>query len=386
MLFIRCIRARIFNLADNNIRTIEMKRKLLLASLLLSYGALFSQIGINTVSPAATLDITAKTSDGSKAEGIILPRLTGNQLKSGDASYTPAQKGTMVYVTAAVTGPTPKTVNINSEGYYYFDGEVWQKVINGNSDINIYSADGTLSGNRTVAMADKTLNFISTSTAGTSHFNVDGTTLNVDAVNHRIGVGTATPGNKLSVIGTGSDTGLQLTNGAGAGKVLTSDANGNGTWQPTTNVFVYSEVHGTGNNNITFTNNQLVNFFHTVKGENVKTVYGNSYGWNDASQRWIAPYTGKYRVTTNGYFNQYGQGGVVSSANPRLYGFKNGTAPINIVSIFMTGSTSDISSATSAIVNLNKGEYIEWRAWTGAGNVILYAGDYHTFIRVESVE
>lgn len=366
-----------------------MKKRLLFVSLMLSYGTVFSQMGINTTAPAATLDITAKTSDGSKAEGIILPRLTGNQLKSGDVNYTSAQKGAMVYVTAAVTGATPKTTNINSEGYYYFDGNVWQKVINGNNDTNIYSVDGTLSGNRAVAMADKTLNFISTATTGTSHFNVDGTTLNIDAVNHRIGVGTAAPGNKLSVTGTGADTGLQLTNGAGAGKVLTSDVNGNGTWQPTTNVFVYSEVHGTGNNNITFTHNQLVNFFHTVKGENVKTVYGNSYGWNDMSQRWIAPYTGKYRVTTNGYFNPVGVGGVSSAVNPRLYGFKNGLAPINIVSVLMTGSSSDIASSTSAIVELNKDEYIEWRAYDGAissGKIILYSGNYHTFIRVESVE
>lgn len=366
-----------------------MKRKLLLVSLMLSYGALFSQIGINTINPAATLDITAKTSDGSKAEGIILPRLTGNQLKSGDANYTTAQKGTMVYVTAAVTGATAKTVNINSEGYYYFDGNVWQKVLNGNNDTNIYNVDGTLSGNRAVAMADKTLNFTSTATTGTSHFNVDGTTLNVDAVNHRIGVGTATPGNKLSVNGTGSDTGLQLINGAGAGKVLTSDANGNGTWQPTTNVFVYSEVHASTGTSVEFTPSQLVNFFHTIKGENVKTVYGNAYGWNDTAQRWIAPYTGKYRVTTNGYFNAFGPTGNASSINPRLYGYKNGIFPINIVSVFMnSASNSDIASSTSAIVNLNQGEYIEWRARTGPGTgiAVLFGGDYHTFIRVESVE
>lgn len=50
----------------------------------------------------------------------------------------------------------------------------------------------------------------------------------------KIGIGTSAPTTKLDVAGTTKTTDLQVTNGAGAGKVLTSDATGNATWQSPT--------------------------------------------------------------------------------------------------------------------------------------------------------
>ncbi len=47
----------------------------------------------------------------------------------------------------------------------------------------------------------------------------------------RVGIGTATPSTTLEVNGTTRMTGFALPIGAGAGKVLTSDASGVGTWQ-----------------------------------------------------------------------------------------------------------------------------------------------------------
>ena len=74
------------------------------------------------------------------------------------------------------------------------------------ADINIYKDNGTLTGNRTVTMDDKTLFFNSTATTGTSHFNVDGSTLNVDAVNNRVGIGTNTPYANMEVKATTTTT------------------------------------------------------------------------------------------------------------------------------------------------------------------------------------
>ncbi|WP_295230313.1 hypothetical protein [uncultured Chryseobacterium sp.] len=64
-----------------------MKRHLLTASISLLSIHAYSQVGINNQNPKATLDITAKTTDGSKPEGILVPKLTGDQIKAGNAQY-----------------------------------------------------------------------------------------------------------------------------------------------------------------------------------------------------------------------------------------------------------------------------------------------------------
>lgn len=48
-----------------------------------------------------------------------------------------------------------------------------------------------------------------------------------------LGIGTAAPAAKLDVNGTARMTGFKLPTGAAAGRVMTSDASGVGTWQPT---------------------------------------------------------------------------------------------------------------------------------------------------------
>ncbi|WP_131701441.1 hypothetical protein [Chryseobacterium sp. FH2] len=67
------------------------------------------------------------------------------------------------------------------------------------TDTSIYAGNGTLTGNRTVAQAGNTLAFTSTATTGTNHFSVDGSTFSVDAVNNRVGIGTTTPKNLLDL-------------------------------------------------------------------------------------------------------------------------------------------------------------------------------------------
>lgn len=85
----------------------------------------FAQLGINTSIPKATLDIVGAAADPTKADGIIAPRLTGQQLRN--KTYTPIQNGIMVYITTADTSPQGQTVNVTNPGYYYFDGNanVW---------------------------------------------------------------------------------------------------------------------------------------------------------------------------------------------------------------------------------------------------------------------
>ncbi|WP_157886042.1 hypothetical protein [Chryseobacterium glaciei] len=90
-----------------------------------------AQIGINTAEPIASLDVTAKKRDGSTAEGILPPRLTGDQMRAGDAKYSDMHAGTIVYATAPVNSATSKTTNVTSSGLYFFDGKIWQKMMQG---------------------------------------------------------------------------------------------------------------------------------------------------------------------------------------------------------------------------------------------------------------
>ena len=114
---------------------------------------LFSQVGIGTPTPQATLDVTGTPANTAKLDGIIAPRLTGAQLRG--KTYTTAQTGALVYVTDADTAPANQTLNVTASGYYYFNGTRW--IATTATDINIYSSDGTLSNNRTVTQNGNSL-------------------------------------------------------------------------------------------------------------------------------------------------------------------------------------------------------------------------------------
>jgi hypothetical protein len=88
----------------------------------------FCQVGINTTSPKATLDVVGKPSNASEIDGIITPRITCDELISKDVIYGIDQMGVIVYVTAISQSSSPKTINIDDIGYYYFDGAVWLKL------------------------------------------------------------------------------------------------------------------------------------------------------------------------------------------------------------------------------------------------------------------
>ncbi|WP_228452241.1 hypothetical protein [Chryseobacterium sp. c4a] len=80
-----------------------------------------AQVGINTSSPNATLDI--KGNNIAVPDGIVAPRLTGQQLRA--KTYTPVQEGALVYVTVADSAPAGQTINVTDVGYFYFNGTQW---------------------------------------------------------------------------------------------------------------------------------------------------------------------------------------------------------------------------------------------------------------------
>ena len=82
------------------------------------------QVGINTQTPETTLEVVGKPNDISHYDGIIPPRITGNQLAL--KSYSLSKKGAVVFATAPATNLSGQVINISAVGMYYFDGTQWQ--------------------------------------------------------------------------------------------------------------------------------------------------------------------------------------------------------------------------------------------------------------------
>ncbi len=104
-----------------------MKNLFLAVLLAAAFSATAQSVGINTNTPAATLQVVGEPATATVADGVMIPSLTGNQLKAKDAVYTNARTGVMVYITAAASPTTAKTTNVSAPGFYYFDGAVWQR-------------------------------------------------------------------------------------------------------------------------------------------------------------------------------------------------------------------------------------------------------------------
>lgn len=87
----------------------------------------YAQVGINTITPKATLDIIGKPSISTELDGVIPPRLTGNELNN--KMYTTEQTGAMVFITTPRTDPdNGQTSSVQEIGYYLFNGTNWIQI------------------------------------------------------------------------------------------------------------------------------------------------------------------------------------------------------------------------------------------------------------------
>ncbi|WP_048505761.1 hypothetical protein [Chryseobacterium angstadtii] len=137
-----------------------MKKKSLSLIALLGVFALNNAqigIGINNLSPAATLDILASNATGTSTniDGLLIPRVDRQRAQSMSA----VPVSTLIYVNSIATGTLAGTaVNIDAAGYYYFNGTAWTKLV---PSLNIYNSNGSItSGTRTVSTGGNLLNFV----------------------------------------------------------------------------------------------------------------------------------------------------------------------------------------------------------------------------------
>lgn len=141
-----------------------MKKNILILSTFLLSTSIFAQVGINTTNPKATLDITALPTDLTRTDGIIIPRIDGNQLFLKNNLYGADQTATLIYVTSPATGASlaGDTEEVTETGYYMHNGIKWIKL---NASTSVSSNDWQLSGNTTTlthfigTLNDQPLNF-----------------------------------------------------------------------------------------------------------------------------------------------------------------------------------------------------------------------------------
>lgn len=208
---------------------------------ILTSTVMHSQVGINTSSPNATLDVVKNTTAPTSAkDGIIPPKVSKLELSSKVTNtYSTLQIGAIVFIdnisgTLGTESSIAQVAQIDAVGYYYFDGTIWRKLVTATGgDI---TNDAWINGSSRVELG--------TTSVGLAR--VTGSEVVIDD-NGNVGIGTKSPTNKLEINKSGvNDTGLKLTVGAASGLKLISDANGNARWN--SDYIKYGTVPSTGVN------------------------------------------------------------------------------------------------------------------------------------------
>lgn len=124
-----------------------MRRYFLMVGLIGCISIAHAQIGINTESPKVTMDVEPQKNpvtgepDNSKYIGLKAPSISRGQLTLSTVAYGTAQTGAMIYINDISGGDMAgQRINMNSKGYYYFDGAVWKKMLDTNRNISLLKA------------------------------------------------------------------------------------------------------------------------------------------------------------------------------------------------------------------------------------------------------
>jgi len=102
-------------------------KSLLSIILLIIFNIAYSQIGINTTTPQSTLDINAKNPTGTatNTDGMLIPRIDRQRAQNMGI----VEISTIIYISDYTTGSqTVKAQNIDANGFYYYNGSVWEKI------------------------------------------------------------------------------------------------------------------------------------------------------------------------------------------------------------------------------------------------------------------
>ena len=105
-------------------QTLQM-RTLFTIALAIMQLLVFSQVGIGTNDPKASLHVLGKPTQTDAIDGLIPPKITRAQLIAKSGLYGTNQAGAILYVTDASGTTNPSTSQVTEAGFYYFNGTAW---------------------------------------------------------------------------------------------------------------------------------------------------------------------------------------------------------------------------------------------------------------------
>ncbi|MET3536513.1 hypothetical protein [Chryseobacterium limigenitum] len=364
-----------------------MTKKLFPALLLVgAFTIVNAQVGVNTETPHATLDVVGDPANNAKLDGIIAPRISGDLLKA--KMYTPLQTGALVYVTTADPSPGGQTLDVTSTGYYYFNGDLdkWIKITSGipsepwkiqgtnsqstlNTD-NIYQQGKVAIGTNSAILAstkqlDVVGDFKSKYTDGTNYFGIEtnstdfGTPINLMYYANDNDLLSASNTSVLSLYNGVSN--LQSNNGQGGGSVaaFSNSTGGNaGMVANNSDASVISSIWGYNDSS-----RSNVSLSHSKNSAESSTVtinknVGVTFGFSNT----VGTTEGEYTFPrTNGSANQVlvtdGAGNAVlswkdaSSLNSKIRNVSSGAILADDYTVLIAGN---ISLPAATATNLGK--------------------------------
>ncbi|MCJ7932989.1 MAG: hypothetical protein MUW56_04975 [Chryseobacterium sp.] len=149
------------------------------------------RVGVNTTTPAATLDVVANTTDTNRPDALLVPRMSRAELEAKNGAYNNGtgagnQNGALVFVNALGGAGTGKTVNVTATGFYYYDApnSVWKAVGGGTTAPNFQIQKGRLHAvNAPIVWAADDYSVVTTAMGGTSQLLLpNATTLPLNSV------------------------------------------------------------------------------------------------------------------------------------------------------------------------------------------------------------
>ena len=245
-----------------------MKFKFITLIFITYFTASYAQVGINTETPVTSLEIASNTTNPNYLDGILIPRISGSDLKN--KTYTSAQNYALIYVNAPLSGAnlSGQVQNVDTAGFYYLDqNTIWQKILNvatTNALINSVadvSKDAWIDNPTNTRVELGSTSTGSTRTAGTEFAILD---------NGAVGIGTNSPTNKLHISATSNPIKLEgLTADLAAANIVVVGTDGVLKTIPKTNI---TTTTVSNSSNV----NQLSTTVNGVTGSGVSIINTNT--------------------------------------------------------------------------------------------------------------